>query len=158
MSLEHNKAIVRQFIEELWNDRNLDIADAIFAPDCVTHQLRSGADPTAAPRGPELLKKHVAEWLAAFPDLRFTIEQMIAEADQVASRTVMQGTHTGPWHGVAPTGRRVSIRMTTVHRIENGKIAEDWVLVESLGFFQQLGLVPATQDIVAKAARWTRGR
>ena len=87
----------------------------------------------------------------AFPDLRFTIEHMIAEADQVATRTVMQATHTGPWLGVAPTGKRISIRMTTVHRMANGKIAEDWVLVESLGFFQQLGLIPATSEILAKA-------
>lgn len=153
MSGENNKAIVRQFIEQLWNNRNLDIADEIFAADCVTHQLRSGAEPVAAPRSPELVKKHVSEWLVGFPDLRFTIEQMIAEADQVAARTVMQGTHTGVWLGVAPTGRQVSIRMTTVHRIANGKIAEDWVLVESLGFFQQLGLIPATQEIIAKAGR-----
>ena len=151
MSAEQNKAIVRQFIEELWNNRNLDIADAIFAADCVTHQLRSGAEIAAAPRSPESVKKHVAEWLAGFPDLRFTIEHMIAEADQVATRTVMQATHTGPWLGVAPTGKRISIRMTTVHRMANGKIAEDWVLVESLGVFQQLGLIPATSEILAKA-------
>lgn len=153
MSAEQNKAIVRRFIEELWNNRKLDVADAIFAADCVTHQLRSGAEPVSAPRSPDLVKKHVTEWLVGFPDLRFTIEQMIAEADQVAARTVMQGTHTGVWLGVAPTGRHVSIRMTTVHRIANGKIAEDWVLVESLGFFQQLGLIPPTQEIIAKAAK-----
>ena len=151
MSAEHNKAIVRQFIEELWNNRNLDIADKIFAADCVTHQLRSGAEVATAPRSPELVKKHVTEWLIGFPDLRFTIEHMIAEAEQVAARTVMHGTHTGVWLGVAPTGKQVTIRMTTVHRIANGKIAEDWVLLDSLGFFQQLGLIPATQEIIANA-------
>ncbi len=153
MSAEQNKVVVRRFIEELWNNRNLDTADEIFAADCVTHQLRSGAGLVAAARSPEVVKKHVTEWLVGFPDLHFTIEQMVAEADQVVARTVMQGTHSGVWLGVAPTGKQVNIRMITIHRIANGKIAEDWVLVESLGFFQQLGLIPATQEIMAKAAK-----
>jgi steroid delta-isomerase-like uncharacterized protein len=153
MSAEQNKAIIRRFIEDLWNNRNLDIADEIFTADCATHQLRSGAELVAAPRTPEVVKKHVTEWLVGFPDLRFTVEQMIAEADQVVARMVMQGTHTGVWLGVAPTGKQVNIRMITIHRIANGKIAEDWVLVESLGFFQELGLIPATQEIIAKAAK-----
>ncbi len=62
----------------------------------------------------------------------------------------MQGTHTGAWFGVGPTGKTVSIRLIVIHRIREGKIAEDWVLVESLGFFQQLGLVPSTPDILAR--------
>jgi steroid delta-isomerase-like uncharacterized protein len=153
MSTDQTKAIIQRFIEELWNNRNLDVADEIFAADCVTHQLRSGSELGAARRDPETLKKHVAEWLAGFPDLRFHIEQMIAEADQVVSRIVMQGTHTGIWFGIAPTGKQVNIRMMTVHRIMGGKIVEDWVLVESLGFYQQLDLIPSTQEILAKGTK-----
>jgi steroid delta-isomerase-like uncharacterized protein len=153
MSTEQNKATVRLFIEELWNNRRLDIADEIFASDCITHQLRSGSELVAAPRDPETLKGHVAEWLVGFPDLRFTIEQMVAEADQVVTRCVMHGTHTGAWLGIAPTGKQISIRMVVIHRIRGGKIVEDWVLVESLGFFQQLGLISATQEILAEAAK-----
>ena len=152
MSADQNKAIVQRFIEELWNNRNLDVADEIFAADCVTHQLQSGSAVLAVPRNPESVKSHVAEWLAGFPNLRFCVEEMIAEADQVVSRIVMQGTHAGTWLGIAPTGKEVSIRMIVIHRIVNRKIVEDWVLVESLGFFQQLGFIPATQEILAKAA------
>src|SRR5688572_7396279 len=114
MSAELNKAIVTRFYEELWNNRNISVADEIFARDCVTHQLRSGAVSAGAPRSPEAVKQHVAEWLKGFPDLRFSIEQMIAEADRVASLSVMHGTHTGAWLGVAPTGKQVSIRMFVV--------------------------------------------
>ena len=153
MFVEENKAIVQRFIQELWNDRNLQVADEIFATDCVTHQLRSGAEIVAAPRAAEAIKKHISEWLAGFPDLHFTVEQMIAEADRVVTQSVMQGTHEGTWLGIPPTGKRVLIRMMTIHRISNGRIAEDWVLVESLGFFQQLGLIPATQEIVARAVK-----
>ena len=111
MSTEQNKAIVTRFYEELWNQRNLSVADDIFAADCLTHQLQSGTASVAMPRSPEAVKKHVAEWLAGFPDLRFDIEEMVAEVDQVVSRSVMQGIHMGTWLGLAPTGKEVSIRM-----------------------------------------------
>ena len=152
MPAEENKALVRRFYEELWNGRRMEAADEIFAAGCVTHQLHSGAEVSAAERSPEALKRHVAEWLKGFPDLRFEVEQMIAEGAEVLSRSVMRGTHAGEWMGIAASGREVSIRMMVVHRIEGGKIVEDWVLVESLGFLQQLGLVAPTSEILSKAA------
>jgi steroid delta-isomerase-like uncharacterized protein len=150
MSGEDNITIIRRFVEELWNDRNLSVADEIFGPECVTHQLRSDPDISSAPRDPETLKKHVGEWLIAFPDLHFTLEQTIADDDRVASQISMRGTHTGVWMGIPPTGKQVSLRMMTIHRIEAGKIVEDWVIVDSLGLFQQLGLVPQREEIFAK--------
>jgi predicted ester cyclase len=153
MATEINKFVVRRFYEELWNKRNLSVADEIFAADCVTHQLQSGTESEAVPRSPEAIKDQVASWLAGFPDLRFSIEQIVVDADHVVSRSVMHGTHTGVWNGLGPTGKRVSIRMFVDHRIENGKIVEDWVLVEALGFFQQLELVPSTQKILAESRR-----
>ena len=102
-----NKAIVRQFIDEFWNERKLDLADDLFAPDCVTHQLRSDVEATGAPRTPESVKREAAAWLAGFPDLRFDVEQMIAEGDQVVTRCMMYGTHTSAWMGVAPPGNQV---------------------------------------------------
>lgn len=144
------KPIVERFVEELWNARKLEVADQIFAEDCVTHQLRSGAPDEALRRGPQAMKEHVSDWLDSFPDLRFRIEQTIAERDRVASHLVMEGTHQGTWMGIPPTGTRVQIRMITIHRIANGKIAEDWVIVESLGFFQQLGVLPDTEQLLRK--------
>ncbi len=78
MSAELNKAIVSRFYEELWNKRNLSVADEIFAADCVTHQLQSGSTSDGVPRSPEAIKDHVASWLAGFPDLRVSIEQTIS--------------------------------------------------------------------------------
>jgi predicted ester cyclase len=150
MSVEENKAIVARFYEELWNNRNLSVADEIIAPDCVTHQLQSGAVSAGVTRNPEAVKLHISEWLDGFPDLHFVVEQMIAEGDRVMSQSVMRGTHTGTWHGLAPTDKEVWIRLMVTQRIVEGKIVEDWVLVEALGLFQQLGLIPATQEILAK--------
>lgn len=152
MSEEPSKAIVLRFYNELWNKRNLKVADEIFAVDCVTHQLQSGAESMTVTRNPEAVKHHVKEWLVGFPDLRFTIEQMLIEGERVMTQSVMRGTHTGVWLGIAATNKEVSVRLSVVHRITNGKIVEDWVLVESLGFFQQLGLVPSTAEIMTRAA------
>ena len=153
MSVENNKAVVSRFYEELWNNRDLGVADEIIAPDCVTHQLQSGAASAGVPRSPEAVKRHVSEWLGGFPDLRFVVERVVAEGDSVVSQSVMSGTHTGTWLGVAPTGKEVSIRLMVTQRIVGGKIVEDWVLVEALGLFQQLGLIPETGEILAKAAK-----
>ena len=146
--MENNKLLIIRFVEELWNQRKLEIADDIFDMDCQTFQLRSGEPATSSPRGPEIIKNHISEWLSGFPDLTFTIEQMIAEGDRVSTLLVMDGTHTGQWLGIPPSGKRINIRMMTIHRIQGGKIIEDWVIVESLGFFQQLGILPATNDLL----------
>jgi steroid delta-isomerase-like uncharacterized protein len=146
--MEPAKDIIKRFVEELWNARRLDVADQIFSEDCVTHQLRSGVLAEPAHRGPQEMKEHVSGWLMSFPDLRFNIEQIITERDRVVSQLVMEGTHQGTWMGILPTGKRLQIRMITIHRVENGKIAEDWVLVESLGFFEQLGVLPSTAELI----------
>jgi steroid delta-isomerase-like uncharacterized protein len=155
--MEQAKHIIERFVNELWNARRLDVADEIFSEDCVTHQLRSGVLTEPACRGPQAMKEHVSGWLMSFPDLRFNIEQMIAEDDRVVSQLVMEGTHQGTWMGISPTGKKLHIRMITVHRIANSKIAEDWVLVESLGFFQQLGVLPDTAELIRNVAQHDSG-
>lgn len=145
-----NKDIVVRFVEELWNERNLEIADDIFDEDSHTHQLQTGLLAIATPRGPAAVKAHVTDWLSGFPDLKFTVEQMFADGNRVISQLAMDGTQTGQWMGIPPTGNRVDIRMMTIHRIRAGKIIEDWVLVEWLGLLQQLGVLPATSEILSE--------
>ena len=146
-----NERLVRRFTEEFWNNRKFELANELIASDCQTHQLRSGADGASTLRGPNEMKQHVAEWLRGFPDLKFTIEQIFSAGDKVFVQTVMEGTHTGLWLEIPPTNKRVTVRMMTVHRIAGGKIAEDWVMVGSLGFFQQLGLVAPTFELFSRA-------
>jgi steroid delta-isomerase-like uncharacterized protein len=150
------KQVINRFVEELWNERRLDVADAIFAEDCVTHQLRSGVPVDTVPRGPQAIKEHVAGWIASFPDLHFNIEQMLSEGDRVVMQLLMEGTHQGAWLGIPASGKKIQLRTFTIHRVVQGKIVEDWVLVESLGFFQQIGVVPSTADLVDNPVH-TRG-
>ena len=153
MSIEQNKRIVARFFDELWNERRLDAAREIVASDCLTHQMRSGSPDATAPRTPEILAAHVSDWLGAFPDIRFTIDEMVAEADRVAVRCTASGTHSGAWLGLAATGTRIDIRMSVTYRLAGGKIAEDWVLVDFLGVFQQLGIVAPTNQLLRPSPR-----
>jgi steroid delta-isomerase-like uncharacterized protein len=153
IEMDDPKRLINRFVEELWNERRLEVADAIFDKDCVTHQLRSGVPVDAVPRGPQAIKEHVAGWIASFPDLRFSIEQILGEGDRVVTQLLMEGTHLGAWLGIPASGKKIQIRMFTVHRVVQGKIVEDWVLVESLGLFQQLGVVPNTADLLGDFVR-----
>ena len=116
-------------------------------------QLWSGVPAGAVQRGPQAIKEHVAGRVTSFPHLHISIEQMLSEGDRVVMRLLMEGTHQGTCLGIAASRKKMQIRMFTVHRVVQGKIIEDWVLVESLGFFQQLGVVPDTADLVGNFLR-----
>lgn len=146
-----SRDVVLCFFEKVWNGRDLALLDEIVYPDCRTHQLSSDADAVGTVRGPAELRDHIGAWLSAFPDLTVGIDQMIAERDRVATFATLRGTHCGPWMALKPTGRSVQIRMATIHLVRAGRIAADWVLVESYGFFHQLGLVPAKTDLLVDA-------
>jgi steroid delta-isomerase-like uncharacterized protein len=151
--MEDNKQIVRSFFEVVWNKRKLELADSIFDSKCYTHQLLSGELVNQVLRGPEEIKAHISEWLLGFPDLLFTVEQILAEGDRVCTQLFLDGTHTGEWNGIPPTGKHLNIRMMTIHLIQDGRIIEDWVIVESLGVFQQLGMLPPTVEFMAQFAQ-----
>jgi steroid delta-isomerase-like uncharacterized protein len=136
---EANKQLCRRFIEEVWNQQKLDLINELFAPDYVRH------DPSAPDlgNGPAGERRLIEYYLAAFPDTRFTIHDLIAEDDRVAIRWSVQGTHRGELEGILPTGRRVSVTGTTTCRIAGGKIVEAHDNWDALGMMQQLGAIPA---------------
>ena len=80
---------------------------------------------------------------AAFPDLRGTIEDMVAEGDKVASRLRWRGTHQAELMGIPPTGKQGDFTRIAIHRIEGGKVVEGWVNFDAMGMMQQLGVVPS---------------
>ncbi len=135
MTIQENKALIRRFYEEVWNKGNLDVAEEVFAPDYVRHDLRPGQPPA----GPEGQKKIAADFRAAFPDLHMTIDLLVAEGDMVVARWTTEGTNTGPWGGVAPIGRRARFSGVNLFRIEHGRVVELWNHRDDLGVMQQLG-------------------
>jgi predicted ester cyclase len=140
MSTETNKAIARRVFEEVFNAGNLPLIDTLAAPDVVIHY--GGAGPV---RGLDAYKRAFIGSQPAFPDMHFTIEAMIAEADQVVTRWTMRATHGGEYLGAAATGRQVTETGISIYRIGEGKIIEGWVQSDDLGVMQQLGIlsVPA---------------
>ena len=142
MSAEENKALVRYWIEEVINKGNLAVVDAMCPPGYVGHNPHHPLKDQ--PAGPEEVKEHVVRMLrTAFPDLQQSIEDMIAEGDKVVVRSTFRGTHQGPFAGIAPTGKRLSMTAIEIFRVKDGKIPEHWINADYLGAMQQLGAIPA---------------
>ena len=145
--------VVERFFAEVWNGRDFAILDEIVDQNCLTHQVRSAAETiSTAARGPQALRQHIEAWLAAFPDIRVTTDLRCSCGNHVISWVTMRGMHCGLWQGIPPTGREITIRTVAQHRVEDGRIVEDWVIVETLGFYQQLGLVPSMQELLSERA------
>jgi steroid delta-isomerase-like uncharacterized protein len=136
MSIEDNKALVRRWIEAL-NQKNLAAFDGLCAPDFVHHS------PSMTVQGLEAYKQAISGEFTAFPDMRFTIEDMLAEGDTIAVRLTGHGTHQGNLQGIPPTGKQATIPGMTIYRIAGGKLAEQWESLDDLGLLQQLGVIPA---------------
>lgn len=135
MSTEDNKANVRRGYEAL-NQRNLAVFDELLTPDIVFHNASTTI------QGLEAYKQFLSMYITAFPDLHFTIEDMIAEGDFVVVRQTTRGTHQGNLMGIPPTGKQVSGTGIFITHIVNGKAVEQWINGDDLGLLQQLGVVP----------------
>jgi steroid delta-isomerase-like uncharacterized protein len=132
---EENKALARRSWESVDAP---DTLGEVYAPDVVWHM------PDREVRGIEEAKQFVAMFKSAFPDMHATVEDVVAEGDKVVTRVTLRGTHQGEVEEFGPpTGKQVEIEGTTIHRIEDGKIAEEWNSYDNLSMMQQLGLAAA---------------
>ena len=130
---EENKALVRRS----WEIGTPEDLDEFYPPDVVWHM------PEQELRGIEEAKLFVSTFLEAFPDISFSVEDLIAEGDKVVSRFTARGTHQGETEEFGPpTGRQLEQEGITIHRIEDGKIVEEWSQYDNLSILQQLGLAP----------------
>ena len=135
MGAAENKALVRRFYEEVWVKGNLDAADDVFAENYVRHDFRT----TDALPGPEGQKRIAADFRAAFPDLRFEIQLLIADDEYVVGRWTASGTNLGPWGSLEPTGRSITFSAANIFRFEGGEVVELWNHRDDLGLMEQLG-------------------
>ena len=139
MSTEQNKALVRQFVEEAINQGNISAIDELLIPDFVEHEEL----PPGIPPGREAPKVLFTMLRSAFPDLKATIEHLIAEGDKVVLHMTWTGTHEGEFMGIPPTGKRISINVIDILGMAEGKCAEHWGVMDSMTMMLQLGVVPA---------------
>jgi predicted ester cyclase len=134
---ERNKAAARAEFE-VWSTGELDRLDELVAPDVVHHDPY---DPHAA-EGLEGLKKTIRLNRRAFPDMRITVEDQLAEGDKVTTRWTATMTHEGELGDVAPTGRRATIGGITIERFEDGKVVEAWRSMDTLALLRGIGALP----------------
>lgn len=133
-----NKAIVRRLYEEVWNKRKVELISEIISP---SHALQA-PNVAGSAVGPEAYKRQVSNMLGAYPDLHFSIEDLIAEKDKVVACWTLSGTHKGNYMGIPATDKKVSVEGMTVHNIANGRIMDSYSNWDALGMMQQLGVIP----------------
>jgi predicted ester cyclase len=133
MSTQDNKALVQRFYEEVINQKNLAALDQYVSPTAVNHTVPSGL-----PQGPsQFLNMH----LTAFPDVKATVVDLLADGDKVVALVSIHGTHRGAFRAASPTGKPITVMAINIFRIENGKMVEHWGLADRLSALQQLGIV-----------------
>jgi len=139
MSTEENKALARRLIEEIWNQKHVEVAREIVATTYVFH---TPGIPPGLPPGLEGFQHFASAFLTAFPDVHTSIEDQIAEGNTVVTRWTSRGTNSGSLFGMPPTGKSAAITGISIDRVASGKIVESWDELDQLGMLQQLGVIP----------------
>ncbi len=136
---EKNKALVRRWFDEVWNQGRADAIPELFAADGIAHGL---SDDAANPlRGPAGFLPFHAQFREAFPDIEVVVEDQIAEGDMVATRCSVRGKHGGDSLGFAATQAPVEFTGVTITRIKDGKIVEAWNNFDFMKMYRQVGAI-----------------
>ena len=136
MSAE-NEAVVRRFYEQMCNERKNDLAGELFTEDHIMHdpQVPAGTGPQGMVDVVSVYQKGV--------EGHWGIEEVLSADDKVIVRWTGSGTHVAELNGIPPTGKKIAVDAISIHQVRDGKIAESWEVWDTLGFLQQLGVVPA---------------
>jgi steroid delta-isomerase-like uncharacterized protein len=139
-NIEANKAVIGRFVEEVQNHRDWAVYDELNDPTFVNL-----SSPPGIPADREGGKEFLGGFLNAFPDAKFTVDDMIAEGDQVVTKKTFTGTHREEFFGIPATGKPVTLQFVDIMRVRDGRITEHWLSMDRLSFMQQLGVIPAQQ-------------
>ena len=137
MTTAENKKVLEAFVEDVINQGRLDRADDLVALDFVELDPLPGQQ-----QGREGLKDVIGGMRAAFPDLHWVVDEVVAEGDKVVSRFTWTGTHRATFLGIPSTGRKVTVKGVVIDRLVDCKMADSRILMDTLGMMQQLGVVP----------------
>ena len=133
--LAKNKETVIQFFEQIWNQGDESAIDRFIAEDAAGNDPKFGV-------GRESFRLQWRKWRAAFPDINFAVEEIVAEGDTVVTRWRLTGTHLGEYLGKAATGNKVDVDGVSIDRIKGGMVVSGFDAWDSLGFREQIGLIP----------------
>ena len=138
MSVEENKASVRRVYEEVWNKGNMEVVPELVSPDYYFKNVQGEF------KGHEGYMQMVKSIRDAFPDVHYTVDDVMGEGDWVTTQLTMAGTFTGKFGDIEPTGKKFSIKQIVITRYVDGKSAEARTLLDALSLYQQLGITPPT--------------
>ena len=141
-ALERNKTLVRTFIEKLINEQNPAAIDDFLTADFVDHNA-----PPEQPPGPEGVRRVLERFLSVVANLRVETDMVVAEADKVAIRNRAQARHVGNFMGFPATGKMLTWTTISIYRIENGRIAERWGLLDHADLLRQLRDLDAKRSV-----------
>ena len=127
MAIEENKALIRRYLEDFRKDKDPATLDKYIVED--------------------ELKQHIAMYDSVIPGYYLEPEDIIAEGDRVMVRATVHGVHSGPFMDTPPTGKTVAFPLMIIYRMEGGKIVQHWMLVDMLGFMQQIGAMPMPEAV-----------
>ena len=151
-SPDENKQIVQRFVEECWNQGNLNKVSELLADQVRFH------DPVFPNMNPGIqnIKTYIETIRKAFPDLKITVDDTIAERNEVVVHWTARGTHKGPFLGMQPTNRKVTIDGTYIHRLEGSKISEAYANWNLATMMLQLGVIEAPKEVRGDAKQESR--
>jgi steroid delta-isomerase-like uncharacterized protein len=138
MTAESNKIVMRRFLEFI-NTASESLAQELISRDAIFH-VPGRPEPM---RGPAGYLAIIGMMRGGFPDIQWTLEEMVAEGDKVAARFTMRGTHRGTFFGVPPTGKTITVQAMNIYRLSGGQFVEEHGQPDMLGLLQQIGAVPA---------------
>ena len=130
-----NKKLIRK-LHDIWNTNNISTLPEVYSNNVVVHWSKSSENPNSL--GHVGISQVIADTLLAFPDWHENIVDIIAEDDKIVTRYVSTGTHTGAYQGIAPTGNKIKVDEISIFRIKNGKVTEQWCLMDDLALAKQL--------------------
>lgn len=141
MTLVENKKFMTHFIEEVINNKNLNAADELVIENFIEELPFPGQGP-----GRDGLKYALQSMFTGFPDMKWTVEEQIAEGEKVVTRFSWTGTHQGEFMGIAPTNNSVRIWGVVIDVIKNGLFAESRIIMDNVSLLQQLGVMHTPPD------------
>ena len=142
MTAETNKLVMHGFTEFI-NTASEKLAEELISPDAIFH-VPGRPEPM---RGPAGYLAIIGMMRGGFPDIQWTLEEIVAERDKVAARFMMHGTHQGTFFGVPPTGKKIAVQAMNFYRLSGGQFVEEHCQPDMLGLLQQIGAVPSTQTL-----------
>jgi steroid delta-isomerase-like uncharacterized protein len=137
MAAETNKLVMNRFLEFI-NTASEKLAQELISPSAVFH-VPGRTEPM---RGPAGYLAIIGMMRGGFPDIQWTLEEMVAESDKIAARFTMRGTHRGTFFGIPPTGKTISVQAMNIYRLSGGQFVEEHGQPDMLGLLQQIGAVP----------------